>query len=178
MILQNRLKAKGGSPEIKVIKEYGTLPLVECYAGQLNQVFMNLIGNAIDALESGTGGGGEKILPNSGINYQTHQAKTASRFANISSPTIKISTEAKNNNRVIIRIKDNGLGMTEEVQQKLFSPFFTTKPVGKGTGLGLSISYQIVVEKHGGELECFSVLGQGTEFSIKIPIQHSHEKTA
>jgi signal transduction histidine kinase len=68
--------------------------------------------------------------------------------------------------------------MTEEVQQKLFSPFFTTKPVGKGTGLGLSISYQIVVEKHGGELECFSVLGQGTEFSIKIPIQHSHEKTA
>jgi PAS domain S-box-containing protein len=178
MILQNRLKAKGGSPEIKVIKEYGTLPLVECYAGQLNQVFMNLIGNAIDALESGTGGGGEKILPNSGINHQTHQAKTASRFANISSPTIKISTEAKNNNRVIIRIKDNGLGMTEEVQQKLFSPFFTTKPVGKGTGLGLSISYQIVVEKHGGELECFSVLGQGTEFSIKIPIQHSHEKTA
>ncbi len=178
MILQNRLKAKGGSPDIKVIKEYGTLPLVECYAGQLNQVFMNLIGNAIDALESGTGGGGEKILPNSGINYQTHQAKTASRFANISSPTIKISTEAKNNNRVIIRIKDNGLGMTEEVQQKLFSPFFTTKPVGKGTGLGLSISYQIVVEKHGGELECFSVLGQGTEFSIKIPIQHSHEKTA
>ena len=178
MILQNRLKAKGGSPEIKVIKEYGTLPLVECYAGQLNQVFMNLIGNAIDALESGTGGGGEKILPNSGINHQTHQTKTASRFANISSPTIKISTEAKNNNRVIIRIKDNGLGMTEEVQQKLFSPFFTTKPVGKGTGLGLSISYQIVVEKHGGELECFSVLGQGTEFSIKIPIQHSHEKTA
>jgi signal transduction histidine kinase len=178
MILQNRLKAKGGSPEIKVIKEYGTLPLVECYAGQLNQVFMNLIGNAIDALESGTGGGGEKILPNSGINYQTHQAKTVSSFANISSPTIKISTEAKNNNWVIIRIKDNGLGMTEEVQQKLFSPFFTTKPVGKGTGLGLSISYQIVVEKHGGELECFSVLGQGTEFSIKIPIQHSHEKTA
>jgi len=177
MILQNRLKAKGGSPEIKVIKEYGTLPLVECYAGQLNQVFMNLIGNAIDALESGTGGG-EKILPNSGINHQTHQTKTASRFANISSPTIKISTEAKNNNRVMIRIKDNGLGMTEEVQQKLFSPFFTTKPVGKGTGLGLSISYQIVVEKHGGELECFSVLGQGTEFSIKIPIQHSHEKTA
>ncbi len=191
MILQNRLKAKGGSPEIKIIKEYGTLPLVECYAGQLNQVFMNLIGNAIDALESaraGAGqkgsrgtalvsapGDGEKNLSNSGTNQQpAHPQPTSRANKDISSPTIRISTEAKRDNRVVIRITDNGVGMTEEVKHKIFSPFFTTKPIGKGTGLGLSICYQIVVEKHGGELKCFSAMGRGTQFIIEIPIRHNH----
>jgi signal transduction histidine kinase len=153
MILQNRLKAQGGNPEITVIKDYGMLPLVECYAGQLNQVFMNLISNAIDALEEATG-------------------KEPSLL-----PSIQIYTEAKGENQAVIHIKDNGAGMTEEVQQKLFNPFFTTKPMGKGTGLGLSISYQIIVEKHGGQLQCFSVPGQGTEFIIEIPIRN-HPKQA
>lgn len=153
MILQSRLRATGKSPEIQVIKNYGMLPLVECYAGQLNQVFMNLISNAIDALES-HGIGQESSPP----------------------PTITICTEAKGDKRVVIRIIDNGVGMKEEVQKKLFNPFFTTKPLGKGTGLGLSISYQIVVEKHCGELQCFSILGQGTQFIIELPIRHVSEK--
>ncbi|AFZ20277.1 PAS domain S-box protein [Allocoleopsis franciscana] len=170
MILRHRLKAKGGSPEIEVSKNYGKLPQVVCYAGQLNQVFMNLISNAIDAIVSRfahdhdalvihTGGEGEieRISP---PNYET-------------TPKIKICTETRDNHWVIIRIKDNGPGMTEEVKQKLFNPFFTTKPAGKGTGLGLSISYQIVVEKHGGHLQCISVPGQGTEFMIELPIHHS-----
>ena len=156
MILQSRFKAKGKNPEIKVIKEYAALPLVECYAGQLNQVFMNLISNAIDALESDGVG----------------------NFGDTQTPSITICTEAKDNNQVIIRIIDNGVGMTEEVQQKLFNPFFTTKPIGKGTGLGLSISYQIVVEKHGGELQCFSTPGYGTQFIIDIPLRHTQEKMA
>ena len=154
LILRNRLKAQGGSPEIQVLKEYGTLPLVECYAGQLNQVFMNLISNAIDALE-------ESRCNDSCL-----------------LPWIQICTEAKGDNWAVIYIKDNGAGMTEEVQQKLFNPFFTTKPMGKGTGLGLSISYQIVVEKHSGQLQCFSMPGQGTEFIIEIPIRHPPKKVA
>lgn len=150
MILQSRLKANGKNPEIKVIKEYALLPLVECYAGPLNQVFMNLISNAIDALES------------CGV---VDRRRTAE-------PTITICTETKGDSQVIIRIIDNGMGMTKEVQKRLFNPFFTTKPIGKGTGLGLSISYEIVVEKHGGELQCFSVPGQGTQFIIDIPFRH------
>ncbi len=169
MILQNRLKAKGVSPDIEIIKEYGTLPLVECYVGQLNQVFMNLISNAIDALESGREEAQEKL--NFGTNRQ-------SNHPHIPLPSIEIRTEVRGNNWVAIYIKDNGPGMTDEVRQKLFNPFFTTKPMGKGTGLGLSISYQIVVEKHGGQLQCFSVLGEGTEFIIEIPIRHSFEATA
>jgi PAS domain S-box-containing protein len=161
MILQNCLKAKGSSCEIQVIKEYGTLPLVECYAGQLNQVFMNLISNAIDALEE-------------------RRSKTVTRSPkrSRSDAHIQICTEVQGDNKVVIRIADNGAGMTQEVQQKLFNPFFTTKPMGKGTGLGLSISYQIVVERHCGKLQCFSVPGEGTEFIIEIPIRHLHEKTA
>jgi signal transduction histidine kinase len=172
LILKNRLKAKGESPEIQVIKEYGVLPLVECYAGQLNQVFMNLISNAIDALESK--GDGEQEKGNSsqldcGKNQPVNQFLPTS-------PTIKISTEANSRNWVVIRIADNGAGMTEEVQQKLFDPFFTTKPLGKGTGLGLSISYQIIVEKHGGKLQCISELGQGTQFIIGMPIRHPNKE--
>ncbi len=148
MILQNRLKAKPNCPQIEVIKNYGNLPLVDCYAGQLNQVFMNLLVNAIDALEqrweSGTGG--------------------------FTSPQITIFTHVLENNQIAIRIADNGPGMTPKVKKRLFDPFFTTKPVGVGTGLGLSISYQIVVEKHNGLLYCFSEVGQGTEFIIEIPV--------
>jgi signal transduction histidine kinase len=166
LILKNRLKAKGESPEIQVIKEYGVLPLVECYAGQLNQVFMNLISNAIDALESkGEEEKDNSFQPNWEKNQQVNQSLTTA-------PTIKISTEASSRDWVVIRIADNGAGMTEEVQQKLFDPFFTTKPLGKGTGLGLSISYQIIVEKHGGKLQCISKLGQGTQFVIGIPMRH------
>ncbi|MDM9382800.1 response regulator [Chlorogloeopsis sp. ULAP01] len=143
MILGHRLKALSNRLAIQVIREYGDLPLVECYPGQLNQVFMNIISNAIDALEL--------------IKDNTH-----------SSPTIHIRTQTEGD-RVIICIADNGPGMTKEVKQKIFDPFFTTKPVGIGTGMGLAISYQIVTEKHRGSLHCVSQPGQGTEFAIVIP---------
>jgi signal transduction histidine kinase len=138
MILQNQLKAKSDNTEIQIITEYGNLPRVECYAGLLNQVFMNIIINAIDALE--------KSL----------------------NPQIKISTKSKGN-LVLIKIADNGMGIPPEVKQKIFNPFFTTKPVGKGTGLGLSTSYQIIVDKHNGKLECHSTPGISTEFVITLP---------
>ncbi|MCL1470776.1 CHASE domain-containing protein [Argonema antarcticum] len=156
LILQNRLKSKQDCSAIEVIKEYGNLPLVECYAGQLNQVFMNIIANAIDSLESRF------------ANDALEQGRLSSR-----SPTISIRTEMLPPDRVAIRIADNGSGMTPEVQKQLFNPFFTTKPVGKGTGLGLSICYQIVVEKHGGILRCESELGKGTEFWIEIQVRQS-----
>ncbi|MDZ7957876.1 MAG: PAS domain S-box protein [Aulosira sp. DedQUE10] len=142
-ILHNRLKAHPQRREIQIIKEYGSLPLVECHAGQMNQVFMNIISNAIDAIEDGD-----------------HQQASQ----------ISIQTEVYQSDRVRICIADNGPGMKEEVCLRLFDPFFTTKPVGKGTGLGLSISYQIVTEKHGGKLCCESIPGQGTKFIIEIPI--------
>ncbi|MCL1470898.1 GAF domain-containing protein [Argonema antarcticum] len=150
MILQHRLKPQPRRCAIEVIREYGKLPLVECYPGQLNQVFMNLLSNAIDALE-------ERLQ----------------RDPNFT-PQIRICTEVKNNldkshiKSAIVRIADNGAGISEEVKQRIFDPFFTTKPVGKGTGLGLSISHQIIVEKHQGRLECYSQLGQGTEFLIEL----------
>ena len=143
LILKHRLNATKKRPEIKLIQEYGELPLVECYPGQLNQVFMNLLANAIDALE-------EDNNQRQGI--------------------IRIRTEVIDDNWVAIKIADNGPGMTQEVQQQIFDALFTTKPVGKGTGLGLSISYSIVVEKHCGKLSCNSAPGQGTEFAISIPI--------
>ncbi|WP_066381762.1 MULTISPECIES: PAS domain S-box protein [unclassified Anabaena] len=150
MILHNRLKPKPDCSEIQVIKEYGKLPLVECYAGQLNQVFMNLIANAIDALE-------EVVINNPKFHHK---------------PQIYISTEITHQQQVVIRIADNGPGMSEEIISRVFDPFFTTKPIGKGTGLGLSISYQIIVEKHQGQLKCSSLLGQGTELIISIPVKH------
>ncbi|MBE9225259.1 AAA family ATPase [Phormidium sp. LEGE 05292] len=155
MLLQNRLKPKSDRPGIQVIKEYGDLPMVECYAGQLNQVLMNIIANAIDALE---------YSRESGLS-------TVDRGLTAECPTIRIRTLKLNANYVEIAIADNGLGMTEEVRSKLFDPFFTTKPVGKGTGMGLSISYQIVVDKHGGQLKCISSPGKGAEFAIEIPVQ-------
>ncbi|MBD1944781.1 HAMP domain-containing histidine kinase, partial [Coleofasciculus sp. FACHB-712] len=161
LILQNRLKAKPEHPAIEVVKEYGNLPLVECYAGQMNQVFMNIISNAIDALEAFDG-----------LSFIARNNEQST--SNLEpSPTIRISTQVLHPDRVAVRIADNGLGMTEEVRKRLFDPFFTTKPVGQGTGLGLSISYQIVVEKHSGMLRCISEAGQGAEFWIKIPMRQS-----
>ncbi|WP_414551774.1 ATP-binding protein [Anabaena sp. CCY 0017] len=151
LILQNRLKEKFDYPKIEIVKKYGNIPLIDCYPGQLNQVFMNIINNAIDALDS----------------YNENRS-IAEIYTNPS--IINIMTEVLNENRVVIYISDNGLGMTEAVRKKLFDPFFTTKPVGKGTGLGLSISHQIIVEKHKGNLSCISEPGKGTEFCIEIPI--------
>jgi signal transduction histidine kinase len=154
LILQNRLKETTNCAGIEIVKEYGEIPLVECYAGQLNQVFMNLINNAIDALKEG---------PNSG----------SIDCGKDSLPKIWIKTEVRNPERITIRIADNGPGMTEAVQKRLFDPFFTTKPVGKGTGLGLAISAQIVTEKHGGSIWCVSQSGKGTEFWVEIPIRQN-----
>jgi PAS domain S-box-containing protein len=162
MILQNRLKAKGDRPEIQVNKHYGILPLVECYAGQLNQVFMNILANAIDALEDSyaLGRWNPNMLPNLGDRP----------IDSPSGPMITIQTEQVSPSSISIRIADNGIGMSAAVQQRLFDPFFTTKPVGKGTGMGLSISYQIITERHQGTLRCCSEVGQGTEFMIQIPV--------
>ena len=151
MILQHRLKAKHNYPGIEVVKHYGNLPLVECYAGPLNQVFMNILSNALDALEE--------------CDQQRSFQGTQQQGQ------IHIYTEKRDSNQVRIRIADNGPGITETVCRQMFDPFFTTKTVGKGTGLGLSISYRIVTEKHGGSLQCFSAPGQGAEFIIEIPVQ-------
>ncbi|MEH2335496.1 sensor histidine kinase [Nostoc sp.] len=152
MILQHRLKAKPEQPEIEVIKDYGTVPLVECYAGQLNQVFMNILVNAIDALEEN----------NAKLTYENIKDNPS---------RIKIRTSVVNSTWLEVAIADNGVGISKEFQQRIFDPFFTTKPIGKGTGMGMSISYQIVTEKHGGKLECFSTFGEGTEFIIQVPLQ-------
>jgi NO-binding membrane sensor protein with MHYT domain/signal transduction histidine kinase len=169
LILQGRLKATGKHRAIEVVKEYGNLPVVECYAGQLNQVLMNILSNAIDALEevrvapSVSGQENTRRTPCIRIRTSYLRCQDQHRQASIDGQPITDS--------VLIQIADNGSGMTEDVKAKLFDPFFTTKPVGKGTGLGLAISYQIVVEKHEGELGCDSEPGQGTEFWIKIPVR-------
>jgi PAS domain S-box-containing protein len=171
MILQNRLKAKDDRPEIAVIKHYGDLPLVECYAGQLNQVFMNILVNAIDALEESLDRSVASLRSNSSplkSEIQDNSQLQTSKFK-IQNPTIQIQTKIVNDQAVIL-IADNGTGIPEDVQRRLFDPFFTTKPVGKGTGMGLSISYQIVTERHGGSLQCVSLPGKGTEFAIEIPL--------
>ena len=147
LILQHRLYNLSAKVEIQVIKEYGQLPEVECYAGQLNQVFLNLLNNAIDGIL--------EYQKTKGFDYQVE-------------PTILIQTAVIQSDWIKIEITDNGIGMSEDVQQHLFEPFFTTKPVGKGTGLGLATSYQIV-KKHRGQLTCESVVGQGAKFMIKIP---------
>jgi signal transduction histidine kinase len=152
LILQHRLKAKPDYPVIEVVKEYGQLPLVECYPGQLNQVFMNLIANAIDVLEETA-------------QQQRKEGKSEQPGR------IRISTQVKSEYQAQIIIADNGSGMSETVRSRIFDPFFTTKPVGKGTGLGLSISYQILTEKHKGRMWCDSTLGKGTKFVIEIPIR-------
>ncbi|BAY83172.1 two-component sensor histidine kinase [Calothrix parasitica NIES-267] len=151
MILHNRLKAKSTHPEIQIIKEYSNLPLIECYPGQLNQVFMNILANAIDALDD-------------------YNSKRTIEDIKLNPNYIKISTKLIANKHIKIIISDNGIGIPKKIKSKLFDPFFTTKEVGKGTGLGLSISYQIIVEKHHGKLYCNSKPGNGTEFVIEIPM--------
>lgn len=146
LILQNKLKAQGQRSAIEIIKEYGKLPPVVCCLGQLNQVFLNILNNAIDSLEE-----------------QRSRGETET-------PSIKIQTEVLEDGDIVVQITDNGSGMTHEVQEQIFEPFFTTKPIGKGTGLGLSISYQIIVEKHGGILKCTSKARHGTQFWIQIPV--------
>jgi PAS domain S-box-containing protein len=152
LILNHRLKGNGEKPQIQIVKEYGNLPPVECFAGPINQVFMNILSNAIDALEEAR-------------SKQTNQEMPESPSQ------VRICTQVVGN-FVEIKIADNGPGITEEVKQRIFDTFFTTKPIGKGTGMGLSISYQIIVERHKGELYCNSELGNGTEFTIRIPLQH------
>ncbi|WP_414590481.1 sensor histidine kinase [Anabaena sp. CCY 9614] len=147
LILQSRLQNHQTGESITLIKEYGNIPLVECYPGLLNQVFMNIVSNAIDAVE-------ETVLDGK----KRHDLQ------------IQIRTQIISRNWIGIYITDNGSGIPDHVKKRLFDPFFTTKPVGKGTGLGLSISYQIIVEKHGGQLHCISNYEQGTEFIIKIPV--------
>ena len=183
LILQHRIKATSDRPTVEIIKEYGDLPLIECYASSLNQVFMNLISNAVDALEMGQA---ERIVnvPSPGksaaATYLSSQQlaiepvdiKVSSKclIPDSPSPCIRIRTELIDEKTVRICIADNGNGIPKELISYIFNPFFTTKPVGRGTGLGLSISYQIIVEKHEGLLNCVSLPGQGTEFSIEIPL--------
>jgi signal transduction histidine kinase len=162
LILQHRFKPRSNAAGIKIIKEYGELPLVECYANQLNQVFMNILSNAIDALEEAA----------ELDDRADAEIDTTDQWQQITIRTGLIPDPQTNSSRVIIRIADNGLGIPNTVQDKLFEPFFTTKPTGKGTGLGLSISQQIIVERHNGSLECYSQPGEGTEFWIELPIQH------
>ena len=152
LILQNRLKFTHERPAIQIIKQYGEIPLVECYPSQLNQVFMNILANAIDALEE-------------------HSREEDSVETELDPCTIVIHTECSSNDKVTISISDNGSGIPERICTQLFDPFFTTKPIGKGTGLGLSISHQIVVEKHGGEIACLSQVGKGTKFVIELPLR-------
>ncbi|MBD2166365.1 HAMP domain-containing protein [Calothrix membranacea FACHB-236] len=152
LILHHRLQPEAGAVAIAVIRDYATLPLVECYPGQLNQVFMNILANAIDAIE-------EANIHRTSQEIQANPSQ------------ITISTAVIDSDWIKIAIADNGLGMTETVIQHIFDPFFTTKPVGKGTGMGMSISYQIITEKHGGKLECFSTPGKGTEILVQIPIR-------
>jgi two-component system, NtrC family, sensor kinase len=151
LILQHRLKATPHHTAVQIIKDYEDLPLVDCYASQLNQVFMNILVNALDAME-------DQRLPN---------------VPQLTPPTIWIKTRKLSQGMVQIAIVDNGPGMPPEVQQRIFDPFFTTKPVGKGTGMGMSISYQIVTERHQGKLYCVSQPGQGTEFFLEIPIHQA-----
>ncbi|UNU27159.1 sensor histidine kinase [Microcoleus vaginatus] len=151
LILKHRLKANESRPEIQVITDYGDLPQVECFAGQLNQVFMNLLANAIDALE------------------ESNQGRS---FAQIKANPNQITVKTQlSESQAVIRIQDNGIGITDVVKPKIFEHLFTTKGVGQGTGLGLAIARQIVVQKHSGTLEVNSTLGQGTEFVISIPVK-------
>ncbi|MEH1826463.1 MAG: PAS domain S-box protein [Nostoc sp.] len=200
LLLQNRLKAKPGHPEIQVIRDYGNLPPVVCHAGQMNQVFMNLLTNAIDVLEESYLAGRQSayVIKHLSLVNNTEQRtnerqllllsetlrvacfpegvqaeKPVQRTASqgqMTFPQIRIRTFIQED-YVIISIADNGPGMTEEVRKRLFDPFFTTKAVGKGTGMGLSISYQIIVQKHAGKIDCSSAPGEGAEFVVMIPLK-------
>lgn len=190
LMLQHRFKATPHRPEIEVVKEYGNLPLISCYASELNQVFMHLLNNAIDALEVDQENSSQAVRVNPRFRLRTstvdplwltvRQAKTNLQSSGLTrmrtevatqNPQIQIRTELIDANAIRIAIADNGVGVDESWQSRLFDPFFTTKPVGKGSGLGLSISYQIIVQKHKGLITYSSSSGQGAEFVITIPIQ-------
>ncbi|MFS0517018.1 response regulator [Nostoc sp. UIC 10607] len=191
VMLQHRLREATDRPAIVVVKDYGNLPLVTCYAGELNQVFMHLLNNAIDAIEERVGNqfptpyslsplDGNSPTWRDPIAFSVSpMEKTTlppplgeiSRPQLLPSPEIRIHTEVTDLNMVKIAIADNGPGIEESLRSRLFDPFFTTKPVGKGSGLGLSISYQIIVQKHRGNITCNSSVGQGAEFVIEIPIE-------
>lgn len=158
LLLEHRLRQADNPTVIEVIKKYDKIPLINCYASQLNQVFFNLLNNAIDALQ----------MP-----FNSENSPQQSSQVNITHPQIHISTEQTESNTILIKIADNGPGISESIRSRIFDPFFTTKPPGSGTGLGLSISYQIVVQKHKGQLMCSSVSGEGSEFVIEIPIRQS-----
>lgn len=164
VILHNKLVDDAGNPVVSVMKNYGDLPAVTCYPSQLNQVFLNILDNAIDAL----------VDRNAPIVSETEPSKVESTQP--VKNTIVITTEVARHRAnsapdcAIVRIQDNGPGIPKSIQSHIFDPFFTTKPVGKGTGLGLSIGYQIIVKKHKGTLKCFSNPQDGTEFYIEIPL--------
>ncbi|MEH2355365.1 sensor histidine kinase [Nostoc sp.] len=155
LILKYRLKANELRPAIEVVRLYDKIPAITCFSGQLNQVFMNILANAIDALEES----------NQRQSYE-YLKQHPNRI------TIKIGL-TEDQQSVIVRIKDNGIGMTDDVKQKIFEHLFTTKGVGKGTGLGLAIARQVIVDKHHGTLNCVSSPGNGTEFIIEIPVQQA-----
>ena len=171
-ILKHRLKAKANRPAIDILREYGNLPPIECYPGQFNQVIMNILSNAIDALEEATANRDYQDLQ---VHRQWIRIRT--RIQEIELPSTNSTgsslSDGKSSTRskwLVVGIADNGPGIPPDIQRRIFDPFFTTKPIGKGTGMGMSISYQIVVEKHQGKLECFSQVGEGTEFLIQIPL--------
>lgn len=172
LILQHRLKPNGKKPEIQVFQEYGQLPLIECYPGELNQVFMNILSNAIEAFDQPDHVIQEQPLPS--ITIRTHLAQRSDSPDLATTQNHPDSNPSPTAQSVVIQIIDNGPGMSEEVKARLFDPFFTTKIVGQGMGLGLTISYQIVVEHHHGVLMCTSALGEGTEFWIEIPLQQTY----
>ncbi|WP_446393965.1 PAS domain S-box protein [Coleofasciculus sp. E1-EBD-02] len=191
MILQYRLKEKPGAAGICVIKEYEKLPPVDCWPGQLNQVFMNILTNAIDAIEDKENCDSSQteaefsqdtVLFSPTITIRTGLSQTDSAHPSITDGLTEEHSSGEMDNSepdnpyVFIRIADNGIGMSPQTQKRLFDPFFTTKPVGLGTGLGLAVSYQIIVEKHGGKLWCNSTPEQGAEFVVEIPIRQPPHK--
>ncbi len=173
MILQSQLKAKGNHQEIHIVKDYGQLPMVECLAGQINQVFMNLLTNSIDALTERRNS--PHISQSATFELVSSPVVNPEITPKNAPPTITIQTRMLDREWLVIRITDNGLGIPESARPVIFDPFFTTKPIGKGTGLGLSISYQIIAKRHQGVLDWSSTLGEGTEFMIKLPLKFSSE---
>ncbi len=154
LLLQHRLPAREGRRDIKVVKEYGNLPQIECYAGQLNQAFLNIINYAIDALEESS----QELNESEAINFK---------------PVIWIRTQVEVSQRISIEITDNGMAISEEIKMQIFDPFFVAKPVMEASSLGLAISYGIIVEQHKGKLKCFSEPGKGTQFRIELPHKHN-----
>ena len=173
VILAHRLKTQPDRPAITVQREYGPIPDIECHAGQLNQVFMNILGNAIDAIEEAwedTAWKQPELEPLRTITIKTQLMEQAS-------PPLECSPQSLQQ-WLRISITDSGRGMSEGVRSHIFDPFFTTKPIGQGTGMGLSISYQIITDKHHGRLECFSAEGCSTEFILTIPVTQTAVRSA